>query len=933
MTPLPDAWGSPGYHLLMTAYALAEQRHAAYERSGELSLLNDAVTGFTLILEAAHNVDIRSTAANGLGTALWSRFERFGDPADLDRAVALFRAALACYPDEETAETPIFYANLAGVLTLRWRMTRNDDDVAEAIAAARAALARTPAGDPRRYSRLNGLAQTLVAYTQRHEDSTALTEAIELMREAEAGAEGELRAYIRSNLAEALRRQYHWSRAVDRTMILDEAIGYARDALSVVRTNLILRQRFESNLAYLLLDRYHAGRRRTDLAEAAALAERAVRNTPPGHPNRVERLAALHSVRRAEVFAEWGWLDVDPRRLGVGDRFVPARREASGPLARLRNRRAPGKFEQRLLRTSRELVGAVPAGHFLHAQAMLTHASALIARSALRGDHRADAAAVDIFRRVAQDPTTPAQYRVTAAQHWAFSRMRNDTGELDFASAMPLFEQAVALLPRAVARQLPHRDRERLLAEFSGLARDAAACAMALKRPALALRLLEHGRGILLAQAIQARTDLTELHRAHPELARRFAAVQTALDQPDDIEHAGFSSPAFPTGVDRHAVATEFDRLVDEIRGLPGFDRFLLTPTTAELTRELPTNGVVVVLSVSPLRCDALLLCENTIEPIALPSLTQAELLQRADEFRSATGLAEHSGVDGATRERARRVIGETLEWLWHTVAGPIMESQVVARASETTELPRLWWVPTGALTTLPLHAAGLPGGPYVLDRAISSYAPTVRSLATTETTDSRPGSPLIIGVAASDGFAELPGVRPEIAALQRRFPAGRVLTDGEATKQAVLQALPNHPWAHFACHALSAADMAHPGRLVLHDHGQDPLEISDIARLRLTDAELAYLSACETGVSQEELHDESLHIVGACRMAGFRHVVGTLWAVADATAAAVAADFYDALGADSANAARAVHHAVRKQRAAQPDRPTLWAPYVHVGP
>jgi CHAT domain-containing protein len=167
---------------------------------------------------------------------------------------------------------------------------------------------------------------------------------------------------------------------------------------------------------------------------------------------------------------------------------------------------------------------------------------------------------------------------------------------------------------------------------------------------------------------------------------------------------------------------------------------------------------------------------------------------------------------------------------------------------------------------------------------------------------------------------------------LTDRFPGRTLLTGDHAVRAAVLDALPRHPWVHFACHAVSAADGATDGHLVLHDHATRPLTVADIARLRLDRADLAYLSACDTGVPHADLGDEALHVAGACRMAGFRHVVGTLWELRDAYAAAVATDFYGELtGVD--DAAQALHDAVRKLRAAHPDRPELWAPYVHVGP
>lgn len=107
---------------------------------------------------------------------------------------------------------------------------------------------------------------------------------------------------------------------------------------------------------------------------------------------------------------------------------------------------------------------------------------------------------------------------------------------------------------------------------------------------------------------------------------------------------------------------------------------------------------------------------------------------------------------------------------------------------------------------------------------------------------------------------------------------------------------------------------------------------MADIARLRLPHAGLAYLSACDTGVPDEDLGDEALHVAGACHMAGFRHVIATLWSVRDTLAPAVAADFYAALDGPDA-AALALHRAVRALRAAHPQSPGVWAPYVHVGP
>jgi CHAT domain-containing protein len=255
-----------------------------------------------------------------------------------------------------------------------------------------------------------------------------------------------------------------------------------------------------------------------------------------------------------------------------------------------------------------------------------------------------------------------------------------------------------------------------------------------------------------------------------------------------------------------------------------------------------------------------------------------------------------------------------------------VLRSLGLDRTAPHGELPRLWWIPTGPLAALPLHAAG--DAP---DRVVSSYAPTLRGLISAWTapplTRDR-SDPLIVAVPSAPGVADLPAVELEVADITRRFPHASILSGTQAVRGTVLDALPQHRWVHFACHATSAADEIEGG-LLLWDHATAPLTVADIARLRLTSAEIAYLSACETNISPPGLADEALHVAGACHMAGFQHVIGTLWPVRDRIAHSTADHFYDALLTPS-TPARALHSAVRKMRETSPA--ALWAAFVHVG-
>ncbi len=113
------------------------------------------------------------------------------------------------------------------------------------------------------------------------------------------------------------------------------------------------------------------------------------------------------------------------------------------------------------------------------------------------------------------------------------------------------------------------------------------------------------------------------------------------------------------------------------------------------------------------------------------------------------------------------------------------------------------------------------------------------------------------------------------------------------------------------------------------------PLHVRDLWRPAGTTAALAVLSACDTVRGGAALPDEALTLGTAFQLAGFRHVIGALWAISDTLTVQLCEDLYAALavpgGLDPERAASALHHAVRQVRAALPDLPELWAGYAHL--
>jgi CHAT domain-containing protein len=80
---------------------------------------------------------------------------------------------------------------------------------------------------------------------------------------------------------------------------------------------------------------------------------------------------------------------------------------------------------------------------------------------------------------------------------------------------------------------------------------------------------------------------------------------------------------------------------------------------------------------------------------------------------------------------------------------------------------------------------------------------------------------------------------------------------------------------------------------LAPYDYQTRPLTVARIIQCETTAAELAFLSASSTAQTSPSLVDEALHITSAFQVAGFPQVVGTLWPVIDAAAAAIVGDFY----------------------------------------
>lgn len=562
----------------------------------------------------------------------------------------------------------------------------------------------------------------------------------------------------------------------------------------------------------------------------------------------------------------------------------------------------------------------------------------------------------ELREEMSSEPGVAAVERLRSAYESGYAAV----AESGPAEGYPHLARAVEVLPRAAWGA--HEQVLEFLAEHSGLATDAAACAIAANRADDAVRLLDHGRAVMWQQHLATRTRQEQLQRTGSRkterLVHRMTQVHAGLSELDPLTVGKHANTAVPTpGNDvrmdtdrrgiawpRNGVGTDMvdwspSRLEDEWERLsrqagavlPGVS---FTMQTYSDLRSAAADGPVVYLVVSPLGCDALIVTKYEDDPtrVPLPQLGAADAEERAKRYLTAmTG----------THSNREEVIRDTLDWLWHAVVGPVLRVLPPSNASPN----RMWWVPTGPLTTLPLHAAAptdaSDDGVSALDGTISSYTSTMHALILARDA-SRRGHGHLLVAADSDS---LPGAGRFHAHLEQVVSRRHrtALLDADATHAKVSEALPKHAWTHFNCHAVQ--DLREPlkSHLVLHDK---PLTVSDLADLPIARAKFAVLAACTTAAGGELVRDEWISLTAAL-YPGFQSVIGTLWPVPDGPTARITQSVYESLSRvprrrplswllrpalSNSNGADALRLAVLAERAERPDHPSAWVSFVHYG-
>jgi tetratricopeptide (TPR) repeat protein/CHAT domain-containing protein len=914
----------------------------------------------------------RSMSLNNLASAVLTRFRQLGKIPDLHEAIDLYRNALELRPIGHPLRSWSLH-NLAGAVLTQFQQLGAIGDLHEAIDLHRSALELRPIGHPLRSMSLNSLASAVSKQFQQLGTIADLHEAIDLYRNTlELRPIGHPdRSMSLNNLANMVLRRFQQLGAI---ADLHEAIDLHRNALELRPIGHPLRSMSLNNLSGAVLIRFRQLGEIPDLHEAIELYRNALELRPIGHPDRSDSLSSLASAVSTQ-FQQLGAIadlheavDLNRKALELRTNGHPLRSMSLNNFASLfltgfeRTGDTSHLAEASKLLSDAENSSPVYSPELGRTWTLLAHYH--IHQYQIDSDSSTDRIPIAFayFRRAAEYDSASVKERLSTTLHWAAAAR-----ERAHESLLHAYSTALELLNRYVVAS-PSVERQLKMLSMSvdippSLALDAAASAIEAGKLETAVEFLEQGRTLLWAQVRRFRHPIEELRGANSELAVEFEAISRRLEL---LALSGENAPVMDSGDDPRIVtrdrviprgagssfrqipevydaqlreqrklSEQWNAVVEKIRCIDGFSNFLKAVPFTTL-QSAAADGPVVVVNISKYRSDAIIIRES-LDPILVPLPPRAtpKILQRLfTKFRQA-----HS--QSRDNKYFSNELCTYLGILWELVVEPIVDELIKIGVKKGS---RIWWCPTSYLCGIPLHAAGpfvpygkshsVPDHMWLPDLYVSSYTSTLSVLTSARSNVvSRINAPSLLVVAET---SSLKYVDAEIQRINKSDRKVETMIGEEATREAVLRRLPDHPYVHFACHG-SSPNSFHSAFVLWNN---DRLELIELIKAKLPNAQHAFISSCHGADTDTQVNpDEIISLAAALQFCGYRGVVGTLWEMKDADGPSIAGHFYDCMfshdvdgqvDVDVKDSARALNNAIQEMK--KKGLIGQWINFIHIG-
>ncbi|KAG8697702.1 hypothetical protein FRC09_007690, partial [Ceratobasidium sp. 395] len=831
----------------------------------------------------------RAAILNTLSISHHHRFQHLGDMNDLDKAQCYLNQALSLTPSSH-ANMPKLLDNLQMIHTSRYHRFGKLEDLNAIISHSNQALGLIPKEHPERFSLLGSSG---ASYYYRYEflrELADLDNAIIRLNQAYLLAPvGHLTMVnVLGRLGEAyMSRFVHLEDFTD----LDNAVTYMKEAISLTADGKTRKPFWLSRLGHCYLCRYHWTRSLSDLEMALDCFSRAnslIADDQTMKLDILDSIARLYTLR----FELLGHPDDLDKALSSGTQALllvsndhPSKRGLLSTLSNIYRQRFlsfkdPACLD-RAITTLEEAVSLAPDNASVKGTLLCILGDNYHCRYQLSKSSMDIKASITSLAQAAHLVTGFSRTRFLAAHTWA--KIALNSGLIS--SSFMAYKHTIKLIPWVVWLGASVDQRYKQVLDVDRLAIEAAALAISLRKYNTALEWLEQGRSIIWGQLLQLRTPLDQLSAVDPSLAEEFRQVTQDLermfaenDLPITLSSNRFSVEHISQ---RHRRLVENrEQLITQIRTLPDLHDFL-EPRKASHLVAAARNGPIVIIHTHESGCHALVICPQAkdIRGIPLPDLKQHRLVTARNELMRSLEILGRTSRQIVYLPEEEYTIEGTLGMLWSDLVKPVLDTLGYMKPSICQkDLPHITWCLTGALSFLPVHAAGdyTKPGCSLFDYAISSFTPSVSALLDLPAHPEDFSGILAIGQAHTRGLTALPGTLTELDKISAQIDATKLTRlEGEnATSKAVLAALDSRSWVHFACHA--SQNVTSPTESAFHLHDSS-LNLATITRKQSKHADLAFLSACQTATGDTNLPEEAVHLAAGMIMAGYRRVIATL--------------------------------------------------------
>ncbi|KAJ6606188.1 CHAT domain-containing protein [Mycena vulgaris] len=893
-----------------------------YELRGTPGHLEEAIFLFDEVLASNHTPDIKQSATQSLGEALYKRCLTVnGSNPDLTRVITLLQSI----PNRGGRASPILSRYSA------WGTTK---DLSEAIRLSRAdSLHHEASLQPRAYQCLSdGLLKRFLylGLPQDLEDAIVASRTCQCLLPEGHSQWSPHQHRVASLLVtrfDALRDPKDLEEALD---LHSQALRTSRDAKpdAPVAPNILLE--YARALHAQWQTRTETDSKASSLEQAISLTKNVLdRCRATNHP---DYITAQLNLSEYLCDAYVGDLDLEPR-----DQTLANAEEHLNSVAQ-----------------------SLPTTHPLNSHRLRNMAIIYFHRGAYDR-------AFEYFFEAANHPSATTRERLRIAVAWIhFAQKSGHKSVSDaFVKAMTLREECMLLSPDVGLQW------EFLRFEQDGASFASCAAALAINEGKVkeAVEIIEQGRNLIWSAMGKSRQSLVDLQKRDPGL---FEKLRKNLGEAEWLALSTSESWA-PEVVDDHIrkrqeYLTERIDILNQVRSLEGHQSFGLPAGFSELRKAAAEGEVIIVNTSSSPAISHAIIVSTSADPVAIrlahlepkdvadlvddlkkaqESVTRArqytaqaseyvEMSQERDEIQAK--IDEHSKAASVAFEA---ILLRLWEDLVHLVEGHI--------APATANPRRIWWCVTGALCALPVHAAAMyanpsKSAPYYL----SSYTSSLTALIAARQTLPNEGgnrtslpSLLLVGGSLVEGGTGKSCVEVEMDRIKKYIPANLAAIEENdfSNRDSVIECLPRHPWVHFACHG--EQDTESPFKSCLYRFPDHKVTLLDIMRARPSNAKLAILSACRTATGDvSQTPDETLHVAQGLQFCGFKSVVGTLWEMSDDEGPQVFGYFYQFFKRELPIGKQNVHTrsalCLRRTLNAMIEKNKMpvyeWINYVHIG-